>query len=146
MKRGNKNFLGIPKFVLNILFFSVVFISIFFWTLDINEKKESKLQTCSRYTIGTITDISKRAYKSADWVYVFTYSNQRVERAGRPNPINLHQWIFGSNNPWENNWKGHRIWVQVYCNDPKFHRVLWDKEVPDSIRNIPESGWEVIPI
>ncbi len=38
-----------------------------------------------------------------------------------------------------------RYYLKFPLKSPESNQVLWDRPVPDSVINVPEGGWEVLP-
>lgn len=100
----------------------------------------SKLEECSFYSVANVTSIKYR--KSHPYiVYEFNFKGKLVEKDDPANPQNTGDWVSTDTKALANR----RFWVQLSCNDPDFHKLLWDVAVPDTLQNIPVNGWEKLP-
>jgi hypothetical protein len=100
----------------------------------------SKLGKCSLYTVAKVTRIKYR--KSHAWiVYEYKFKGNAIEKDDPANPGSFDEWL----NKDIQELAKRRFWVQMSCEDPNFHKLLWDVAVPDTLQNIPVNGWEKLP-
>lgn len=93
-----------------------------------------RLKNNHRYTIATITSIEFPA-EGGPSVYI-KYSVKN----------NQYKGSFGIN--WDNQKKykmGSRIYIYFYPDNPDNAQIVHDKYVRDTIKFIPQEGWEKIP-
>ena len=103
-------------------------------------KRKTRLNDCSFFTVAKVSEVKYR--KGHAWiVYDFKHLGKKIERDDPANPWNTGDW-------WKSDVKAlsnRRFWVQVNCEDPKWHKLLWNLAVPDTLENIPVNGWKVLP-
>ena len=122
-----------------LLFLGVISLAIAAESIQ-NYIRDIKLSDCSVYTIA----VNKRVkyLKLNPWFdYDFSYKNQVLTRDARIPSSETNEWERVNKAEWENR----RFWVQVHCEDAKTHKILWDYKVPDTLRFIPQNGWNELP-
>lgn len=100
----------------------------------------SKLEKCSFYSVASVTRIKYRRLHPYI-VYEYNFKGKLIEKDDPANPQNTGDWVTTDTKALANR----RFWVQLSCDDPNFHKLLWDVAVPDTLLNIPVKGWEKLP-
>jgi len=99
-----------------------------------------QLNQCSAYTVATIDKVyTSRMMPHA--VYNFSISGREFEMDTAVNS-------FDTGETWSvdmDQLKRRRLFIQVYCDSPAVHQILWDISVPDSLEQPPIDGWKVVP-
>jgi hypothetical protein len=103
-----------------------IFLTIFFW-------RKYELNKSSRYTITT-TVRQYRTLKSGLQIEHFYFVNDKkyVETYNKNEYLNI---IYPNG----------RYLVKFATSYPSVSEVLWEKPVPDSIKESPREGWEHLP-
>jgi len=117
--------------ILDIIGISIVLAIFLYWIImDIYEKKV--LKEDYRFTIATIIDRYFPAEGGPDVDYSYYVNNKSYigsyQSVMKPS-VQLHK----------------RYYIKFYPKDPNIANILFDMPVPDSIKEAPDEGWEVLP-
>ena len=105
-----------------------------------NFYKNLELEDCSFYTVANVIEIKYR--KSHAWMkYQFHWKEQLINWEDPANPSNTGYYLYTDTKAIAQR----RFWVQVNCENPQWHILLWKVAVPDTLKVIPANGWEKLP-
>ncbi|WP_207509788.1 hypothetical protein [Telluribacter humicola] len=122
------------------IFFILVALFMVFYAYD-KYRLQEKLRQCSIYTVAKPTRTFRlRGKFRLEYIYIIN-----GEKFIMDDPANIYD-TGGS--WWERNKEElmrRRYWIQVWCEDYRKHKILWDLDVPDSLVTIPGLGWKELP-
>lgn len=125
-----------PIHIFFILLFVLMAVSYFRQKITLS----NKLASCTKYTIAKVTRIKYRKFHP--WiVYEFNFNGKVFEMDDPANPQNTGEWLSTD----VKSLAKRKFWVQLSCENPDFHNLLWDIAVPDTFKYIPANGWEKLP-
>ena len=117
--------------IFNIIGISIVAAVCIFLIIK-NIVENYKLEKDFRFTIAIIGEISSAAEGDADAKIVY-HVNKKTFKGSCV--IGIYPYVKPKQ----------RYYIKFYPRDPRIVDVLFDMPVPDSIKEAPDGGWEVLP-
>ena len=118
---------------------SFVVLAAFFVFILYNNKRLARLQKerddFGRFTIGVTTAEHNNVKGSMVVDYDYFFAQSKLSASG-----STQHWLF--NKP---KTPGGRYYVQLDYTDPSNVEIFFDHPVPDSITDVPDSGWTYMP-
>lgn len=120
-KKRNRKILGVATFIWRPILILLIMVSI---VIYFNMRANKRLQTCPRFTLASVTHISKMTFKSSELIYEYYYNGEQVVNSGSPDFKDYNDWLKRTDTDLERDWVGRRVWVQFSCEFPQTHDVL----------------------
>lgn len=125
--------------------------------VELSKSKWNNENLKKKYTIATICEFKAPVKSTSFFKFRFIYNEKSyINRFGLAYRINFKNEKHTNHNkiipeiiklsiPELEDYVGKRFYVKFIVNYPQYSELLLDKPVPDSIKEIPMEGWDVIP-
>ena len=99
---------------------------------------KNKISTCHKVTIATVIGGSGSFSTRRGLTYTYKYNSIQFSDSDG----NIQDYSYFKD---FKKYKNKKYFVKLSCDNPSISELIWDIEVPDTLKFIPIDGWSKIP-